>query len=74
MTKNELDEYETYLENIATNESIIESTKEKSRKEGLKEGEKNKALAIAKNMKLANMPNETITQMTGLSIQEIKNI
>ena len=45
--------------------------REEGRAEGRAEGEKEKALAIARNMKSASMPTDMIVQMTGLSADEM---
>uniref|UniRef100_UPI003F4C411F Rpn family recombination-promoting nuclease/putative transposase n=1 Tax=Brachyspira catarrhinii TaxID=2528966 RepID=UPI003F4C411F len=71
-------EYEkNYFDILALNEERI-----KGREEGLKEGlekgieqgEKNKAITMAKNMKARNMDLNLISELTGLSIEEIKNL
>ena len=48
--------------------------REEGRAEGRAEGEKEKALAIARNMKSASMPTDMIVQMTGLSADEIATL
>ena len=48
--------------------------REEGRAEGRAEGEKEKALAIARNMKSASMPTDMIAQMTGLSADEIATL
>ena len=71
-------EYEkNYFDILALNEERI-----KGREEGLKEGlekgieqgEKNKAISMAKNMKARDMDLNLISELTGLSIEEIKNL
>jgi predicted transposase/invertase (TIGR01784 family) len=47
--------------------------KEEGREEGREEGMREKALAIARQL-LARLDNETISQITGLSIEEIGNL
>ncbi|MEI0748829.1 hypothetical protein R4M08_09445, partial [Brachyspira pulli] len=62
---------------LALNEERI-----KGREEGLKEGlekgieqgEKNKAISMAKNMKARDMDLNLISELTGLSIQEIESL
>jgi len=49
--------------------SIVKAKKE-GKEEGLREGEKNKAIEIAKNL-LDVLDDETISQKTGLSIEEV---
>ena len=41
---------------------------------GIQQGKKEQKLAIAKNMKIQNIDFELISQVTGLSIEEIKNL
>ena len=48
--------------------------REEGRVEGRAEGKKEKALAIARNMKSASMPTDMIVQMTGLSADEIATL
>ena len=71
-------EYEkNYFDILALNEERI-----KGREEGLKEGlekgieqgEKNKAISMAKNMKARNMDLNLISELTGLSIEEIEEL
>ena len=52
----------------------LEEGREEGRAEGRAEGEKEKALAIARNMKSASMPTDMIAQMTGLSADEIATL
>ncbi len=55
-------------------ESLLYSAKVDGIKEGKKEGKKEKAIEIARNLLKANMDLEFISQTTGLSIDEIKNL
>ena len=72
-TKDLFDNYAEYEKNyfyiLALNEERI-----KGREEGIKEGEINKARTIALNLKNMNMCNEDISRITGLSIEEIKDL
>jgi predicted transposase/invertase (TIGR01784 family) len=43
-------------------------------KNGIEKGEANKAISIARNMKAKRYPVEDISDMTGLSIEEINAI
>ena len=47
---------------------------EKGKLEGIKEGEKNKAILIAKSMKKENIDIKTIKRITGLSLKEINKL
>ncbi|MEI0529511.1 Rpn family recombination-promoting nuclease/putative transposase [Brachyspira intermedia] len=72
-TKDLFDNYAEYEKNyfyiLALNEERI-----KGREEGIKEGEIKKARTIALNLKNMNMCNEDISRITGLSIEEIKDL
>ncbi|MEI0529735.1 hypothetical protein R4J00_13960, partial [Brachyspira intermedia] len=48
--------------------------KEEGIKEGIEQGEINKAKDIALNLKNMNMSNEDISKITGLSLEEVKNL
>ena len=86
MNENERQEYYAHLDALATQNDTIENYKSEGRKEGLAEGEaigiekgrtegeRQKALEIAKNMKSLGLPTETIIQVTGLSKEEIDNM
>lgn len=86
MTKSELEAYYRHLDNIVILRDNIfteraegraegrvegfEEGQEVGREEGLKEGKRE----IARNMKSLNLPLETISQVSGLSIEEIQNL
>ncbi len=69
--------YERYIEDLMYQNSLINSNygagKIDGIKEGIKEGEKQKAIEIAKNL-LDVLDVETIAIKTGLSIEEIKQL
>ena len=44
------------------------------REEGIKEGEKNKAISMVKTMRNKNMDINLISEITGLSIEEINKL
>ena len=46
----------------------------KGKLEGIKTGEENKAISIAKTLKQMNMDNASISKATGLSISEIEKL
>ena len=46
----------------------------REREEGIKEGIKENQILTAKNMKKKNMDINLISELTGLSIEEIKNL
>ena len=43
-------------------------------KKGLEDGEKKEKISIAKNMLKANIDKNTISELTGLTIEQIENI
>ena len=53
--------------------SALNEAERKGSQKGIKEGEKKKAIEIAKNL-LDVLDNETISAKTGLSITEIENL
>ena len=64
---NEYDKREAYLYG---NQIMLEE----ERRLGIEQGEKNKSISMAKNMKNRNMDINLISELTGLSIEEIKNL
>ena len=52
----------------------ITTAKEEGKEEGLIEGEKNKSIEIAKNMLKKGYKIEDISEISGLTIDEIKNL
>ena len=74
MSANERQEYFDHLDALATQNDTIENYKKEGEAIGLKKGERQKTLEIAKNMKSIGLPTETIIQATGLSKSEIENI
>ncbi|WPC38290.1 Rpn family recombination-promoting nuclease/putative transposase [Brachyspira hyodysenteriae] len=76
---NEYDKREAYLYG---NQIMLEEERRLGLEEGIKQGiekgieqgEKNKAISMAKNMKARDMDINLISELTGLSIQEIKNL
>ncbi|MEI0703194.1 Rpn family recombination-promoting nuclease/putative transposase [Brachyspira intermedia] len=69
MDKYKKREVDTYFFNKS-----IELDLKKAKEEGIEQGEKNKAISMAKNMKARDMDLNLISELTGLSIQEIKNL
>ena len=76
---NEYDRREAYLYG---NQIMLEEERRLGIEEGIKQGieqgieqgEKNKAISMAKNMKARDMDINLISELTGLSIEEIKNL
>jgi predicted transposase/invertase (TIGR01784 family) len=69
MSKEEKQKYERYVEDLVSEIDIMETAKE----EGREEGEKKKAIEIAKNL-LDVLDDETISIKTGLIIEEVKGL
>ena len=68
---NEYDKREAYLFYQA---SLMRGSRKDGFEEGIKEGEKNKAILIAKSMKKENIDIKTIKRITGLSLKEIEKL
>ena len=68
---NEYDKREAYLYG---NQIMLEEERRLGIKEGIEQGEKNKAISMAKNMKDRNMDLNLISELTGLSIEEIEEL
>ena len=70
MTKAELNTYVRHLESMRNEQSATQY----SYASGKVDGEKQKSIEIARNMKLANLDTDLISKMTGLTIEEIEEI
>ena len=73
------DEIEIYLAElrqkyIMDQKAVADAGYDKGIERGIKQGEKNKQLEIAKKMKEERMSIEKIEKITGLSIEEIENL
>ena len=68
---NEYDKREAYLYG---NQIMLEEERRLGIKEGIEQGEKNKAISMAKNMKKDKVDFYTISKYTGLSREEIKKL
>ncbi len=74
--------YEKFWDIISVEKTLISSAERKGKAEGIAEGlekgkaegEKQKSLEIARNMKSANLPIESIMQFTSLSKEEIEKL
>lgn len=51
-----------------------EEGREEGKAEGMQAGERNKAVAIARNLIEAGMSQEEVARMTGLTVDEVRNI
>ena len=68
----ELKEYEDSLKTYRDLKNSLDTAEEKGRVEGRVEGEKRKAIAIARNLKSMGMSISDISNATGLQEEEIK--
>ena len=73
LTEEELEIQHKRKEFIMIQKAAISKAKREGKEEGIKEGEKKAKIEIAKNL-LDILDNETISQKTGLTIQEIENL
>ncbi len=69
-TDEELRAYDKFWDRVSSEKTLMEGRYD----EGLKDGETNKAIQIAKKMKAAGMDIETIREMTGLDKEEIEKL
>ena len=77
MSEYEKKEIYQYDKQITLKEERQEGIKEgikKGKLEGIKEGEKNKAISMAKSMKAKNMDINLISEITGLTIEEVNKL
>ena len=70
----ELKEYEDSLKTYRDLKNSLDTAEEKGRVEGRMEGEKRKAIAIARNLKSMGMSISDISKATGLQEEEIKEL
>lgn len=64
--------YDRHLDNIRVQNDVLETKVLEGLEKGRAEGEKNKAFAIAKEMKRMGMSEDIISKATGLSVSDIK--
>ena len=74
MTKDELNAYYRYLDNIVILRNNIFTAREEGRMEGRVEAERLKQLEIARNMKKAGTNDTVIAQVTEMTEEEMKNL
>ncbi|MEI0540383.1 Rpn family recombination-promoting nuclease/putative transposase [Brachyspira pulli] len=67
-------EYEKKEAYLYGNQIMLDEERRLGREEGREEGEKNKAISIAKSLKKSGLDAKFISENTGLSIEEIKNL
>lgn len=74
LPESEKQAYDRYVENLRYRESITESNFAAGKVEGRIEGKIEGKIEVAKNMKNAGMTREVISQVTGLSTDELDKI
>ena len=74
MTKDELAAYYRHLDNIVILRDNINTEREEGRAEGLEEGERKKAIEVARYLKSSGTAMELIIGATGLSKEEIEKL
>ena len=67
-------EYEKKEAYLYGNQIMLDEERRLGKEEGIEQGEINKAKDIALNLKNMNMSNEDISKITGLSLEEVKNL
>ena len=74
MTKDELAAYYRHLDNIVILRDNINTEREEGRAEGIEEGERKKAIEVARYLKSSGTAMELIIGATGLSKEEIEKL
>ena len=67
-------EYEKKEAYLYGNQIMLDEERRLEKEEGIEQGEINKAKDIALNLKKMNMSDEDISKITGLSLEEVKNL
>ena len=67
-------EYEKKEAYLYGNQIMLDEERRLGREEGREEGEKNKAISIAKSLKKSGLDAKFISDNTGLSIEEINKL
>ena len=74
LSKEERMKYDESIKQYRDTIAVMNGQYEEGMAKGKSEGERNKALEIAKNLKSMGLPYEQISTVTGLPIDEIKNL
>ena len=74
MNSEERRKYFNSLDKYRTNLSVMEYATEEGLEKGLEKGAQKKAIEIAHNLKTLNVPIDTITKSTGLSVEQIEKL
>ena len=71
MPPQERQAYDRHLENIMIQNDVLSAAKEEGIEQGIEQGSLKATKAIAFNMKAKGLDPQTISQYTGLSLEEI---
>ena len=74
MTKDELAAYYRHLDNIVILRDNINTEREEGRAEGIEEGERKKAIEVARYLKSSGTSIKLIMGATGLTKEEIEEL
>ncbi|WP_298647783.1 Rpn family recombination-promoting nuclease/putative transposase [uncultured Proteiniphilum sp.] len=74
MSKEERERYDESIKVYRDHLATLAYAEQKGREEGREEGERNKQLAIARNLKTEGIPVGIISKATGLSVEEIEKL
>ncbi len=74
MTPKERRAYDEHIDNIMVQNDVLDTARDEGRAEGLAEGRAETMIEVARAMKLQGLPNENISIVTGLSIDDIESL
>ena len=74
MSEAQLNSYEKYWINLTDEEGIALARYNRGVKDGMAQGEQKKAMSVARNLKLMNLPIADIATATGLAVEEVEKL
>ncbi len=74
MSEAQLNTYEKYWINLTDEEGIALARYNRGVKDGMAQGEQKKAMSVARNLKLMNLPVADIAKATGLTEEDIDKL
>lgn len=74
MSEAQLNTYEKYWINLTDEEGIALARYNRGVKDGMAQGEQKKAMSVAQNLKLMNLPIADIATATGLAVEEVEKL
>ena len=74
MSEAQLNTYEKYWINLTDEEGIALARYNRGVKDGMAQGEQKKAMSVARNLKLMNLPIADIATATGLAVEEVEKL